>query len=53
MKNGIVETGKGLIYTKAEFTDFQLHVELATPSKVIGDSQGRGNSGVFLLGTFE
>src|SRR5262249_14711252 len=53
MKNGVAETGKGIIRTKAEFTDFQLHVEFATPSMVKGDSQGRGNSGVFLLGKFE
>ena len=31
----------------------KLHVEFATPSEVKGDSQGRGNSGVFLLGHFE
>src|SRR5262245_52996694 len=48
MKNGVLETGKGIIRTKAEYTDFQLHVEFATPSEVKGDSQGRGNSGVFL-----
>jgi len=53
MKAGVVETGKGIIRTKAEFTDFQLHVEFATPSLVKGDGQGRGNSGVFLLGKFE
>jgi sugar phosphate isomerase/epimerase len=53
MKSGVVATGKGMIYTKAEFTDFQLHVEFATPTNVIGDSQGRGNSGVYLLGKFE
>jgi Domain of Unknown Function (DUF1080) len=53
MKNGVLETGKGMIHTKAEFTDFQLHVEFATPSVVKGDSQERGNSGVFLLGKFE
>jgi len=53
MKNGVVETGKGFIRTKAEFTDFQLHVEFATPSVVKGDGQGRGNSGVYLLGKFE
>ena len=53
MKNGVLETGKGLIRTRAEFTDVQLHVEFATPGEVKGDSQGRGNSGVFLLGTFE
>ena len=53
MKNGVVETGKGIMRTKAVFSDFQLHVEFATPSEVKGDSQGRGNSGVFLLGKFE
>jgi hypothetical protein len=53
MKDGVLPTGKGMIRTKAEFTDFQLHVEFATPSEVKGDSQGRGNSGVFLLGVFE
>lgn len=53
MSNGVLATGKGLIRTRAEFTDFQLHVEFATPSEVKGDSQGRGNSGVFLLGKFE
>jgi hypothetical protein len=53
MKNGVLETGKGLIRTKAEFTDVQLHVEFATPGEVKGDSQGRGNSGVFMLGKFE
>jgi hypothetical protein len=53
MNNGVLETGKGFVRTKAEFTDFQLHVEFATPKDVKGDSQGRGNSGVFLLGKFE
>ena len=53
MKEGVVETGKGFMRTKAEFTDFQLHVEFATPSAVKGNSQERGNSGVFLLGKFE
>jgi hypothetical protein len=53
MKNGVLETGKGLMRTKAEFTDFQLHVEFATPAAVKGNSQERGNSGVFLLGKFE
>ncbi|HEY6214620.1 MAG TPA: DUF1080 domain-containing protein [Vicinamibacterales bacterium] len=51
--NGVAETGKGIIQTKQEFSDFQLHVEFATPSVVKGDSQDRGNSGVFLLGAFE
>jgi hypothetical protein len=53
MKAGVLQTGKGMLQTKQQFTDFQLHVEFATPSEVKGDSQGRGNSGVFLLGKFE
>jgi hypothetical protein len=53
MSAGVLRTGKGMLQTKQEFTDFQLHVEFATPAEVKGDSQGRGNSGVFLLGKFE
>lgn len=52
--DGVLSSGKGLIRTKQDdFTDYQLHVEFATPSEVKGDSQGRGNSGVFLNGVFE
>lgn len=53
MKGGVLQTGKGMLRTRQQFTDVQLHVEFATPSEVKGDSQGRGNSGVFLLGHFE
>ena len=53
VSEGILRTGKGFLRTKAEFSDVQLHVEFATPSEVKGDSQGRGNSGVFLAGVFE
>jgi hypothetical protein len=53
MSDGVLETGKGIIRTKAEFTDYQLHVEFATPKLVKGNSQERGNSGVFLNGKFE
>ncbi|HVY68602.1 MAG TPA: DUF1080 domain-containing protein [Verrucomicrobiae bacterium] len=45
--------GGGDIFTKEEFGDCQLHVEFATPDPPKGDSQGRGNSGVFLLGRYE
>ena len=52
--DGVLSSGKGMIRTKQDdFTDYQLHVEFATPSEVKGDSQGRGNSGVFLNGVFE
>ena len=53
MKEGVLQSGKGMIRTKEEFSDVQLHVEFATPSEVKGDGQGRGNSGVFLDGVFE
>jgi hypothetical protein len=53
IKEGVLQSSKGMIQTKEQFTDFQLHVEFATPSDVKGNSQGRGNSGVFLLGAFE
>ena len=53
MKGGVLQTGKGMLRTKEQFTDVQLHVEFATPADVKGNSQGRGNSGVFLLGHFE
>jgi len=45
--------GAGSIQTKAQFGSCQLHVEFATPSRVQGSSQGRGNSGVFLQGMYE
>jgi 3-keto-disaccharide hydrolase len=55
VENGYMEVApkSGSIRTKAEFGDCQLHVELAAPEEVIGDSQGRGNSGVFMMGIYE
>jgi hypothetical protein len=53
IKDGVLQSAKGMIETKQQFTDFQLHVEFATPKAVKGEGQGRGNSGVFLLGQFE
>ncbi len=43
----------GDIHTKDKWGDFQLHIEWASPAEVKGDSQGRGNSGVFLHGRYE
>ena len=45
--------GTGSILTKREFGDCQLHIEWATPAKVEGEGQGRGNSGVYLQGRYE
>jgi hypothetical protein len=43
----------GVIQTKRKFGSVQLHIEWKTPSEVIGESQGRGNSGVFLQEFYE
>jgi hypothetical protein len=48
-----VKPHSGYIHTKEKFGDFQLHLEFCEPSKVVGDSQERGNSGVFLQGVYE
>ena len=31
----------------------QLHIEWRTPAEIVGEGQGRGNSGVFLMGKYE
>ena len=41
------------VTTKDSFGDYQLHIEFATPEKVEGTGQGRGNSGVFLANRYE
>ena len=43
----------GNISSKECLGDCQLHVEWAAPEVVLSDSQGRGNSGVFLMETYE
>lgn len=45
--------GAGYIKTMRKFQNFQLHIEWKTPSEVTGESQGRGNSGVFLQELYE
>ena len=48
-----VAAGSGDIMTKEKFGSCQLHIEWRTPSKVVGESQGRGNSGVFMQERYE
>jgi len=48
-----VKKGTGTIQTKRQFNDFQLHIEWRSPAEVVGQSQGRGNSGIFLQGIYE
>ena len=54
VEHGYMEVnGTGDIASKMYFRDCQLHLEWATPEEVVGNSQGRGNSGVFLMGQYE
>lgn len=55
VENGYMEVvhGTGNIETRQHFGDCQLHIEWATPNVVEGEGQGRGNSGVFLMGRYE
>ncbi len=43
----------GGIKSKESFGDMQLHIEWRSPAEVKGDGQGRGNSGIFLMGKYE
>ena len=55
VENGYMEVvaRTGGIQTKQEFEDFQLHIEWASPTEIVGEGQGRGNSGVFMQGIYE
>jgi hypothetical protein len=53
LADGVFTPGRGMIRSRAEFGDLQLHIEFATPETVVGEGQGRGNSGVFLACVFE
>jgi hypothetical protein len=48
-----VVKGTGEIKTKLDLEDVQLHIEWRTPAEVVGESQGRGNSGIILQGRYE
>jgi hypothetical protein len=55
VKDGYMESvrGSGYVFTRDSFGDVQLHVEWAAPVPAAGKGQGRGNSGVFLMGLYE
>jgi hypothetical protein len=55
VENGYMEvTAKaGNISTRDSFGDCQLHVEFSEPTPPHGESQERGNSGVFPMGLYE
>ncbi|MCX6996054.1 MAG: DUF1080 domain-containing protein [Kiritimatiellaeota bacterium] len=55
VKDGALECvpKSGYVRSRASIGDCQLHVEWAAPTLPQGESQGRGNSGVFLMGILE
>lgn len=52
IENGYAQVGS-TVHTKEHFGDVQLHLEFATPEKVEGTGQGRGNSGVYFMDRYE
>lgn len=46
-----VRKGTGNIQTKRSFRNYQLHLEWRVPTGIVGEGQGRGNSGLFLAST--
>lgn len=48
-----VRPGTGDLQTRDGFSDVQLHIEWATPAVVRGKDQEPGNSGVYLMSTYE
>ena len=53
VQDGYAIADKGGISTKQAFGDCQLHLEWAAPEEITGEGQGRGNSGVMLMGRYE
>ncbi|VTR98857.1 3-keto-disaccharide hydrolase [Tuwongella immobilis] len=53
IKDGYAIAKKTALVTKDKFGSCQLHVEFATPEKVEGSGQGRGNSGIYLMNRYE
>ena len=55
VENGYMEVvpRTGGIQTKQKFEDYQLHIEWSAPTVIVGEGQGRGNSGVFMQGIYE
>jgi hypothetical protein len=53
IEEGAMVATRGDLSSKQSFGDCQLHIEWASPTEVRGTSQGRGNSGVFLMDRYE
>ena len=55
VQDGYMESvaDSGYVFSAGKFGDVQLHIEWATPVPASGHGQGRGNSGLFLMGLYE
>lgn len=55
VENGYFEVAprSGDLITRDHFGDVQLHIEWASPAEVKGNSQGRGNSGIYMMSRYE
>lgn len=55
VRDGYMEVApnSGDLRSKEKFGDIQLHIEWAAPAEPRGNSQNRGNSGIFLQGRYE
>ena len=52
-KSMTIRPGTGGIQTAEEHGSIQLHIEWKSPTKIIGDGQYRGNSGIFFQRRYE
>ena len=53
VRDGYVVSAKNGISSRQAFGDCQLHLEFASPPEDQGTGQGRGNSGIYLMGRYE
>ena len=53
VENGAMIATKSQQVSVEKFGDIQLHIEWSSPTEIKGTGQGRGNSGVFLMGIYE
>lgn len=53
VEHGVATAQGGGLSSKQAFGDCQVHLEFRTPAEVKGRGQGRGNSGLHLMGQYE
>ena len=53
IEHGVAIVNEGNLHTKQAFGDCQLHVEWSAPLPAKGTGQGRGNSGIYMMGMYE